>query len=152
MKKYYTYVRIFGATGPPHLLPKYVPDKLLAREVAYQTIEKGVTAYLSEKNKKYWPNFPLHIGQYSLLNKKHVEKEVEVLKEICLCTGNKKGHDPQNIIYKHIKVVKIAQQIVHEVNYVEDIFRGALYFEEVLDRLPNDLAKENNFTKKKMQT
>jgi hypothetical protein len=24
MKKYYTYVRIFGAIGPPHLLPKYV--------------------------------------------------------------------------------------------------------------------------------
>jgi hypothetical protein len=56
--------------GAPHLLPKYVPDKLLAREVAYQTVEKGATTYLSEKNKIYWPIFPVHIGSYSLLNKK----------------------------------------------------------------------------------
>jgi hypothetical protein len=52
MKKYYTYVRIFGATGPPHLLPKYVPDKLLVREIAYQTIEKGATClFIREKQK-----------------------------------------------------------------------------------------------------
>jgi hypothetical protein len=49
MKKYYTYVRIFGAIGPPHFLPKYVPDKFLAREIAYQTVEKGAIAYLSEE-------------------------------------------------------------------------------------------------------
>jgi len=35
MRKCYTYVRIFGATGPPHMLPKYVPNKLLVREIAY---------------------------------------------------------------------------------------------------------------------
>jgi hypothetical protein len=63
MKKYYTYVSIYGATRPPHLLPKYVPDKLLAREVAYQPINKGFIAYLLEKNKMYWPNFLIHIGQ-----------------------------------------------------------------------------------------
>jgi hypothetical protein len=62
MTKYYTYVRIYGATGPPHLLPKYVPDKLLAHEVAYQTIDKGVTTYLSEKNKRYWSDFPYSHG------------------------------------------------------------------------------------------
>jgi hypothetical protein len=28
MNKYYTYVRVFGASGPPHLLPKCIPDKL----------------------------------------------------------------------------------------------------------------------------
>jgi hypothetical protein len=98
MKKYYTYVRIYGATRPPHLFPKYVPDNLLSREIAYQTVDKGVTAYLSEKNKRYWPIFPLHIGKYSLLNKPHVEKEVKTLREICLCTRNKKGHDPQNVV------------------------------------------------------
>jgi hypothetical protein len=62
----------------------------------------------SEKNKKYWPIFPLHIGRYSLSNKPHTEKEVEALRELCLCTGRKKGHDPQNVIYEHIKVFKLA--------------------------------------------
>jgi hypothetical protein len=109
IKKYYTYVRIYGAIGPPHLLSKYVPDKLLVREISYQTIEKGVTSYLSEKNKKYWPIFPLHIGRHTLSNKPHAEKEAEALREICLFTGSIKGHDPQNVVYEHIKVVNISQ-------------------------------------------
>jgi hypothetical protein len=53
VKKYYTYIQIYGTIGAPHLLPKYVPDKLLARDIVYHTIEKGATTYLSEKNKKY---------------------------------------------------------------------------------------------------
>jgi hypothetical protein len=91
VKKYYTYIRVYGSTGMPHLLTKYVPKKLLAREIACQTMEKGITVYLSDKNKKYWPNFPLHVGRYTLLNKPHVEMEVEALREIYLCTGSLKG-------------------------------------------------------------
>jgi hypothetical protein len=53
MTKYYTYVRVYGAIDPPHLLPKYVRDKLLAREVVYQIVDKGVTTYMSENNKRY---------------------------------------------------------------------------------------------------
>jgi hypothetical protein len=101
-----------------------VPDKLLAQEVSYQTVEKGITTYLSEKNKKYWPNFPLHIGRYTLSNKPHAEKEVEALQEICLCTGKLKGHDPHNIVYDHIKSVKLTHPVIHEVNFVEDLFKG----------------------------
>jgi hypothetical protein len=122
VKKYYTYIQIYGATGAPHLLPKYVPDKLLAREIAYQTIEKGATAYLSEKNKKYWPIFPIQVGSYSLENKKQDEKEVEALKELCLYLGEPKSHDPQNVVYEHMKVVKLAPQTMHESQFSEDVF------------------------------
>jgi hypothetical protein len=79
MKKYYTFVRIFGAVGPPHLLPKYVPDKLLAREIIYQTMDKGSTSYMSENRKNYWPIFPLHISSFSLQkkNKKKTRRKKE---------------------------------------------------------------------------
>ena len=96
-----------------------------------------------QRNIKYIVQISIYTSSNTpLLNKKQAEKEVEVLKEICLCTGKKKGHDPQNIIYKHIKAINITQETVHEVNYVEDIFRGASYFEEVLDRIPNELSKQ----------
>jgi len=39
----FTYVRIFGSQANPHVLPLYVPDKLLAREIAYQITSEGVT-------------------------------------------------------------------------------------------------------------
>jgi hypothetical protein len=38
--------------------------------------------------------------------------------------------------------VKLAPQVMHEVNFVEDIFRGALYFEEVIDRLTTKTTRE----------
>jgi hypothetical protein len=99
-----------------------VPDKLLAREITYQTVEKGATSYLSEKNKRYWPIFPLHIGSYSLQNKKQAEKESETLKELCLCLGEPKSHDPQNVVYEHMKSIRLAPQIMHEARFSEDVF------------------------------
>jgi hypothetical protein len=57
-------------------------------------VDKGVTSYLLDKNKRYWPIFPLHKGIYSLLKKPHIEKGAKSLREIHLCTGNIKGHDP----------------------------------------------------------
>jgi len=33
-----TYIRVFGATRAPHILPAHVPDHLIVREIYYQTI------------------------------------------------------------------------------------------------------------------
>jgi hypothetical protein len=42
MGKHYTYIRVFGCASTPQLLPKYVLDRLIVREIAYQTIEAGL--------------------------------------------------------------------------------------------------------------
>ena len=47
----FTYVRVFGSQAKPHVLPLYIPDKLLAREVAYQITSEGVTQTLRSKKK-----------------------------------------------------------------------------------------------------
>jgi hypothetical protein len=44
--KYYTYVKIYDCASAPHLLPKYIPDKLIVREIAYQMMEAGINAFL----------------------------------------------------------------------------------------------------------
>jgi hypothetical protein len=41
-----TYIRVFGTMKPPHLLPWFMPDKLVLQEVAYQTIIHGVGGIL----------------------------------------------------------------------------------------------------------
>jgi hypothetical protein len=38
----YTYISVYGAMKPPHLLSGFFPDKLMLQEVAYQTIVHGV--------------------------------------------------------------------------------------------------------------
>jgi hypothetical protein len=55
--KYYTYIRVYGNTRAPHLLPCYVPDKLLIREIAFQTMGTGITSLLLGSSKKLWPTF-----------------------------------------------------------------------------------------------
>jgi hypothetical protein len=32
--------------------------------------------------------------------------------------------------------------MIHEVNFVEEVFKGVLLFEEVLQRIPDDVARE----------
>ena len=39
----FTYIRIFGSIFEPHVLPLYVPDKLLAQEISYQLTERGMS-------------------------------------------------------------------------------------------------------------
>lgn len=55
-----TYIRVFGSISSPHLLPYYVLDKLMAREIAYQTTsEGGMRKTLKDSKKAIWPTFPL---------------------------------------------------------------------------------------------
>jgi len=52
----FTYVRVFGSTASAHVLPLYILDKLLAREIAYQTCrEGGLNKDLKDKKKAIWP-------------------------------------------------------------------------------------------------
>jgi hypothetical protein len=58
----------------------FIPDFLLMREIAYQTIRTGVTSFLMSNSKKLWPPFPVHIGNYSLLNGNMLEKKQRLCK------------------------------------------------------------------------
>ena len=58
----FTYVRIYGSPIAPHVLPLYVPSKLLAREVSYQTVGNGLTKSLKEAKKSISPSFPICCG------------------------------------------------------------------------------------------
>lgn len=81
IEKHYTYIRIYGSIGAPHLLLKYIPKKLLIRETAYQTVDVGVTSLLSLNSKRYWPKFPTIVGVETLLKVPHAKKGAKALKE-----------------------------------------------------------------------
>ena len=79
----FTYVRVFRSLASPHVLPLYVPDKLLAREIAYQTCgEGGTSKELKDKKKSIWPQFPVAYRAFSLFDVGHAFKEVNNM--LCL--------------------------------------------------------------------
>jgi hypothetical protein len=79
-----SYIRVYGCSIPPHALPKFLPDRLVCREVAYQIVKGGVGLELKALQKKSWPSFPVHIGKFSLSNLGHSKVEAESLEEVKL--------------------------------------------------------------------
>jgi hypothetical protein len=80
IEEHFSYIRVFGHSVPPHALPKFLPDRLVCREVARQTLLGGVSKEIKSLHKKVRPNFPLQIGMFSLLDFSHSKVEVVALK------------------------------------------------------------------------
>lgn len=77
-RELYTYVRVFTSSSTPHVLPLHIPNKLLAREISYQTCGKGgLTKDLKDKKKAIWPQFPVSCGAFSLFYVGHAFTEVK---------------------------------------------------------------------------
>ena len=71
-------MRVFGTIASPHVLPFYVPDKLMAREIVYQTCnEGGMRKTLKESKKAIWPQFPVSCGVFALHDIGHAFREVD---------------------------------------------------------------------------
>lgn len=64
------------------MLPLFIPDKLLAREIAYQTIGNGLSKVMIDNKNTMWHAFPFCFGVYSLDNFKHAAKEMEEIELI----------------------------------------------------------------------
>jgi hypothetical protein len=59
IEEHFSYIRVFGCSAPPHALPKFLPDRLVCREVAHQTVLGGISKELKAVHKKVSPTFPL---------------------------------------------------------------------------------------------
>jgi hypothetical protein len=59
IEEHFSYIRVFGFLVSPHAIPKLLPDRLLFKEVSYQTVVGQITKYLKETQKKAWPMFSI---------------------------------------------------------------------------------------------
>ena len=71
MLKNFTFIRLVGIIVAPCLLPKYVLDKLLMKEFAFQLFEIGQTIELIRRKLKAWPELLVPVGPYYILNHGH---------------------------------------------------------------------------------
>jgi hypothetical protein len=78
----FSYVRVFRCSIPPHTLLKFLPDRLVCREVAYQIVTCGINTELKESQKNFWLLFPVQSGKCSLLNFGHSKVEAAALEDI----------------------------------------------------------------------
>jgi hypothetical protein len=93
-----TYIRIYGATKAPHLLPCFFIDKLVLQEISYQTVIHGVGVTLYHKKKDIRPLLPLWIGSYSFASLKQAQVEVDTLLSYGFGEEQFRRHDPKKVV------------------------------------------------------
>jgi hypothetical protein len=69
------YIRVFGTTEAPHLLPVYVLDRLVVGEIFYQTILQGYNATLVKDKKRAFICYGFHIGFYMVKETAQAKQE-----------------------------------------------------------------------------
>jgi hypothetical protein len=116
MGKHCTYINIFGYAQATHILPKYVHNKILGREISYKKMEEWIISFLAESSKIIWPRFPIKVGRFTLLNISHARNKAAVLKELCLCKREARIHEPKGIVRDHIKYVGLINPLMHDAN------------------------------------
>jgi hypothetical protein len=128
----FSYIRVYGCSIPPHALPKFLPDRLVCREVAHQIVKGGIRIELKAAQKKSWPIFPVHIGKFSLQNLGHSKVEAEALEEVKLLNIEYKRHDPYQLVNKHLIHCNM-KAYEHEESPWDDMFKGTKTYKEVLE-------------------
>ena len=98
----FSYIRVFECFIYPRALPKLFPDRLVCREVAYQTMAGGIAKDLKVAQKNVWPNFPIHVGMFTLLDFGHSKFKVAALEDFKLVGIEFKKHDPHKIVENHL--------------------------------------------------
>jgi hypothetical protein len=116
-----------GATGAPHLLPIYVPDRLVLGEICYQTILQGYNATLVKDKKRAFIPYGFHIGFYMVKDTAHAKQEGLSQLEFWFQTGHFRKHDPKGLVLKH------ASQVSSCWPYAHDQFEDEIFTENAQD-------------------
>lgn len=119
-----------GRNGYPHILPLYVSDKKISREISYQIVGTKITPKLKKASNKFWPKFPLQVGLFNLANYKHAKNEISALNELKLTTIPFKYFDPSHVAQDIANEAHIKNYI-HERNHYDDFFSHTLTYESV---------------------
>jgi hypothetical protein len=150
IEEYFSYIKVLGCSVPPHALPQFLPDRLVCREVAYQTVEGGISKELKAAQKKVWSNFPIQVGMFTLLDFGHSKVEAATLENAKLVDIDFKKHDPHKIVENHLAWFNM-KRYMHENSPYDEIFRGVRSYEEVQSRFltltPDQQAGFLNFQK-----
>jgi hypothetical protein len=96
-----TYIRVFGATGGPHLRPSHVLDRLVKGEICYQTILQGYNATLVEDRKRSFIPYGFHVGFYLVKDTTQAKQGGLSQLEFRFLKGRFHKHDPKGLVLQH---------------------------------------------------
>ena len=75
------YIRMYGFSTAPALLPKYATDFVVHKEAARQVFLDGIGSFLFEHKKATYPPIPFRLGSYKFSKVKKADEFVQELEQ-----------------------------------------------------------------------
>ena len=102
-----TYIRTYGCSKAPSLLPRYATYFVVHKEVVRQVFLNGVDNFLHEMKKATFPPMHFCIGGYKFSKVKGVDDFVKDLETFHFGEKSFKRNDSIGKVVEHCAVVKI---------------------------------------------
>ena len=121
----------------------YIPDKLLARGIAYQTCSEGsLTKDLKDKKKAIWPQFPVVCGAFSLFDVGHAFTEIQNITCLQLFEIPGRPFDLNEIAQNFTTTVKV-KVFFGKSDLFDDLFQNKGLLQEILSEAQLQLSPED---------
>ena len=135
MLRDFTYIHLARIMAVPHLLPRYVPNKLLLKEFTFQLFEISQTMDLLRRKLKAWSELPVPVGPYKILNHGHTVKELESYLDYRWLPDTIPCHDPKGLIAAHLRRLGLTAPYRHETRLDDSLFEDVKRFEDAIIRI-----------------
>ena len=73
------YIRMYGGSKTPLLLPKYATDYIVHKEAVRQVFIDGIGSFLFQHKKTAYPPLPFKLGSYKFTRVKQATEFIEEL-------------------------------------------------------------------------
>jgi len=116
------YIRMYGCSRAPSLLPKYATDYVVHKEAVRQVFFDGIGSYLFEHKKATYPPIPFRLGSYKFSRVKKDDEFVEELEKFHFGEINFHRNDSQNKVAEHCKEANVHFEYTSHWDKDESIF------------------------------
>ena len=111
-----TYLRMYGGTKAPSLLPRYATDYIVHKEAVRQLFFDGFGSHLFDLKKVVFPPLPFYVGSYKFTKVKSAPKFVKELEIFHFDEKSFHRNDSQGRVAAHRALLKVNFEYV---NYVD---------------------------------
>ena len=119
------YIRMFGGSKTPFLLPKYATYYIIHKEVVRQVYIDGVGHFLFQYKKTAYPPLSFKLGNYKFTNVKQAPEFIEELGKFRFGEMTFRRNDSHGNVAEHCRKHKVTYEYSHHFDSDESVYRIA---------------------------
>ena len=135
-----TYLRMYGGSRAPSLIPKYAMDYIVQKEAVRQIFIDGVRNFLFDKKKEFFPPLPFSIGNYKFTRVKNASEFVKDLENFYF--GEKSFHinDLFEKVANHCASLGVYFEYSHHFDKDEVTYKNSCNMTSLSNRLKKKIS------------